>query len=153
MSYLDPIFASYPMQGFQDIWFLGLAPTEVECLFEFACKTFGNGTVPICRDGETAFTMNMNTLYEVDYNFNPLIFNGVRLDGVAIRIEKDELAIDFNGGIDYWIDERQIAFIAWLHMLQNEAPNAQLAWAHEGCVSTPSENESKLLRDAVACAA
>lgn len=154
MSSFDPIFAEYPALGFQDIWFLGLEPAETAMMFNFACNTYGKGVACTVGPKETVqVSLNTSELPDADYEFKPLLFNGIQLDGVAIRIEEGKLAIDFNSGIDYWTDERQAALISWLRALHRQAPQAKLIWAHEGCINSPSEDETTLLRLAVAGAA
>jgi hypothetical protein len=64
-------------------------------------------------------------------------------------MERDSVAVDFEGGLLYWNAMRQEAFVHWLQALIQKASNARLDWAHEGCFDSPSERESLLLRSAV----
>ena len=152
MAQLDSIFASYPSQGFQDIWFSGLEPAEVAHLFNFACRTYGQEAPcavwerPV--DGPQACPGDLQ-LQDIDHEFTPLRAGGEVLDGVIIRIEDDRLVVDFHSGLEYWNARRQAAFVEWLREHHRQVPHARLEWAHEGCRSAPSEPESALLRLAV----
>lgn len=149
MTCLDSIFASYPSEGFQDIWFGALEPNEVVHLFNYACQTYGQAAPRAFWDPEEGVCCSECKLPCIEYEFPPLLIGNTVLDGIAIRVECNELAIDFDSGLDYWNPERQAAFINWLRDLHQQVPNAQLAWAHEGCEHNPSERESELLRLAV----
>ena len=152
MANLNSIFASYP-EGFQDVWFSDLEPNNVECLFNYACQTYGKAAPRAVwvqpTDRESGIYFGLTNLRNVDYEFTPLLVGNTVLEGVVIRIEDDRLAIDFNSGLEYWNPTRQAAFIHWLRELYHQAPNARLEWAHEGCANSPSERESALLRLAV----
>jgi hypothetical protein len=155
MAHLDSIFASYPGDGFQDGWFNALEPSEVARLFNYACQTYAQaapGAVWVApSDRESGIYFGGSTLRDAHYAFKPLLIGDTVLDDVAIRIENDALAIDFNSGLDYWNCKRQVAFVYWLRDLHRQAPNARLTWAHEGCVNNPSMRESALLWLAVHC--
>lgn len=150
---LDPIFAIYPCDGFQDIWFRGLTTVEVASLFEYACMHYGSETIHATwvqktdenRESEL-FDRELNDVY---YDFKQLLVGGEPLDDVCIRIENDALAVDFSGGLEYWTPLRQIALIHWLRALCDQAPNAWLEWAHEGFGHHPSKSETELLQHAV----
>lgn len=150
---LDLIFASYPAEGFQDVWFNALEPNEVERLFNYACQTYGHAAPCAVwvqpTDRELGIYFGASELRNVDYEFTPLLVGSTVLEDVVIRIEEDRLAIDFSGGLDYWNSTRQAAFVHWLRELYRQVPNARLEWAHEGCANSPSEHESALLRLAV----
>lgn len=152
---LDSIFARYPADGFQDIWFNALEPSDVLRLFNYACQTYGQQTAP--RAAWSQFTNQASDadlsgyeLQDIDYEFAPLVIGDIALEGVAIRIEDDSLAVDFNSGLEYWNPLRQTAFIRWLRELHRQVPNARLEWAREGGIHSPSEHGSELLRRAVA---
>jgi hypothetical protein len=151
---LDSIFASYPTEGFQDVWFSALEPSDVARLFNYACQTYGQAPPRVVwvqsTDRELGIYFGVSKLRDVDYEFNHLLIGSTVLEGVAIRIENDELAIDFNSGLEYWNSTRQAAFVHWLRELHRQVPNARLEWAHEGCANSPSERESALLRLALA---
>lgn len=153
MAYFDSIFAEYHGDGFQDIWFKNLEPNDVARLFNYACQTYGQAALYATwvqpTDQELGIYFGESKLRDIDYEFTPLLIGSTVLEGVAIRIEDDELAIDFNSGLDYWNSARQTAFIDWLRELYHQVPNAQLEWAHEGCINSPSEPISTLLRLAV----
>lgn len=147
MAFLDPIFAAYPVDGFQDIWFRGLTASEAEGLFYFACH---NQEAADIMDVHEAGAEERRFALEAGHEFKALTIDNVVLQGVAIRIEDDEVAIDFNTGLEYWNSARQDAFIEWLRSLHRRVPHARLDWAHEGCGSSPSEYETNLLRRALA---
>lgn len=153
MAHLDSIFASYPAEGFQDVWFSDLKPNDVARLFNYACQTYGQAAPRAVwvqpTDRELGIYFGVSKLRNVDYEFTPLLVGSTVLEGVVIRIEDDGLAIDFSSGLDYWNSTRQAAFVHWLRELHRQVPNARLEWAHEGCANSPSERESALLRLAV----
>lgn len=128
--HLDLIFVSYPAEGFQDIGFKALEPNDVARLFNYACQTYGQAAPRAVwvrpTDRELGLYSGDSKLRDVDYEFTPLLIADTVLEGVAIRIEDDELAIDFNSGLEYWNSTRQTAFIHWLHELHHQVPNARL---------------------------
>ena len=153
MKALDVLFEEYPVDGFQDIWFHGLEPTEVANLFNYACQKYGHGASHAIWnpdfDDNSDEPSSLCALSDVYYTFKPLIIETVSLDGVAIRIEDDNLAIDFDSGLEYWNSVRQSALMHWLRDLWNHAPHAVLDWAHEGSGDRPCQSQSELLRSAV----
>jgi hypothetical protein len=150
MEHLDSIFVRYPAEGFQDIWFRDLEPNDVARLFNYACQTYGQAAPRAIwvqpTDRELGLYSGESKLRDVDYEFTPLFIVDTVLESVAIRIEDDELAIDFDSGLEYWNSRRQTAFVHWLRELHRQVPNARLEWAHEGCTDSPSKRESALLR-------
>lgn len=153
MARFDLIFASYPLQGFQDIWFSALEPNEVARLFDYVCQTYGK-SAPCAiwvqpTDAELGIYYKKTVLRDIDYKLPPLVADDTVLEDIAIRIENDRLAIDFNSGLEYWNTTRQTAFIHWLRELYRQAPNARLEWAHEGFGDSFSECETTLLQLAV----
>lgn len=138
MSQLDLLFTRYPLDGFQDIWFFDLEPDRAIALYEFA-------------GGERYHDNDQARLegWDIHCFLAPFMHRGVELSGIAVRIEHQNFAVDFNTGLDYWIDARQHAFIDWLRGLYRYAPEARLTWAHEGCDNRPSLQETALLQRAV----
>lgn len=149
MLNLDPIFEYQSVYGYQDIWFRGLKPSEVAHLFNHACHAYGHGNQPeITYDSDSDLFIANDQLPDIFYEFSPLRINDIDLDGVIIRIEDNQMAIDFGGGIEYWNTARQYAFIHWLRLLWKLVPHAKLDWSHEGH-SRQSDQQTELLRLAV----
>lgn len=137
MSQLDPLFALYPLDGLQDIWFFDLEPARVVALYEFASGERYPG-----KSG-------LQELQDVSCQLAPFVFDGAELSGIAIRIEHGNLAIDFDSGLEYWTDSRQHAFIGWLRTLRHQTREVRLVWAHEGADHQASPVQTGLLRRAV----
>lgn len=72
---LNLIFASYPAEGFQDVWFNALEPNDVERLFNYACQTYGHAAPCVVwvqpTDRELGIYFGASELRNVDYDFTP----------------------------------------------------------------------------------
>lgn len=137
MTQYDAIFAKDPMEGFQDIWFFDLEPARVIELYEFACP------------GGYPDEARAHALQDASCMLDDFVFDGVVLSGIGIRIEAENLVVDFYNGLDYWTEARQLAFLGWLRTLYLKAPEARLAWAAEGADHHPSARETDLVLQAV----
>lgn len=138
MSELDPIFAEYPLEGFQDIWFFELEPDRAIALYEVVSGERYHDDIRARLEG-----------WDIDCTLAPFEVHGVELSDIGVRIERGEFAVDFYNGLDYWTHERQRAFIDWLREICRHVPEARLAWAHEGFPDRPSPQQTALLRRAL----
>ncbi len=140
------LFEEHAAEGFQDIWITDLSNNEIIECFLFVCN--------FCSNYEQEFSFlrertEEDEIYDLSHTLENFWYGNENFKGICVRIQHYEIAIDFDGGLEYWNKNKRNAFICWLKELSISFPAAKFSWSREGNQGFPDEKYTQILQQAI----